>query len=290
MKEFAPSTASKFWPPDWYMDQVNNSFVRKEFVINTDQNGFIKPHADCGECRNNLVVLGDSVVESMYMDESLRMCSALDRKINYISQDELRVLNAGYSGSTLLHMFNILLNKILPLRPTAILVMAGIVDVDAVARKASFWSKDKWLEPIISLDSDNPFRDNDNADEPRFQHRYAILALIHKLSLEFALPIYFATVPHLQIYEGEWVSSRITKEEFRNIANSRRLINNTTRKFCIKNDITLFDLELALMDRNDIFYDYFHFNELGGEAAAQALMDGGLVTALRFALEQGQTA
>lgn len=280
LKEYAPSTTSKFWPPDWYMNQVNETFIRKEFVIRTDNDGFIQPNAYCSKADEALIVLGDSVVEGMYMDECLRLCSILDKKINTGERRELRVLNAGYSGSTLLHMFNVFLNKIVPLRPTAVLVMAGIVDVDAVSKKDSFWSKDKWLEPIISLDSDNPFRDENFADKPHLSHRYALLELFHKTSSEFDIPIYFATVPHLQIYGSDWVKSRITEKDYRLIVNNRRLINNTTRVFCIKNNVPFYDLELSLGDRDDIFYDYFHFNEIGGSVAAQALIDAGLIEAL----------
>lgn len=279
LKEYAPNATSKYYPPDWYINQVNKSFVRDEFVINTDRNGFIKPHAASEDRETNIVVLGDSVVEGMYMDENLRMCAVLDRIVNRLSDVDLRVLNGGYSGSTLLHIFNLLLNKIVPLRPTAIIVMTGIVDVDAVERKASFWTNDKWLEPIISLDCDNSTRDNIFTDDLHFRDRYAILALFKWVAAEFGLTIWFATIPHHQLYLGDWITSNLSEEDFRKVVSRRRAINNTTRTFCIKNDIRLFDLELLLSDRDDIFYDFFHFNQLGGEAAAQAFMEGGLLGA-----------
>jgi len=262
------------------MDQVNDSFVRKEFVINTDRNGFIKPFADSEDRETNIVILGDSVVEGMYMDESLRMCAILDRLVNQQVDFGVRVLNAGYSGSTLLHIFNVLLNKVVPLRPTAVVVMTGIVDVDVVERKASFWTNDKWLEPIISLDQDNPSRDNDFTSSLHLRDRSAILSLFKAVGAEFNLPIWFATIPHHQIYRSEWIKARISEDDFRRTVSMRRMINDTTRTFCIKNDIALFDLELILMDRDDIFYDFFHFNELGGKIAAQAFMDNGFVGGL----------
>ncbi|QGY05194.1 SGNH/GDSL hydrolase family protein [Methylobacterium mesophilicum SR1.6/6] len=277
LKEYAPCASSRFSPPDWYMNQVNSSFVRKEFVINTDQNGFIKPYADSADSERSIIVLGDSVVESMYMDESLRICAMLDKYVNQQSDHNLRVLNAGYSGATLLHAFNVLLNKIVPLNPTAVVIMTGIVDVDVIERKASFWTNDKWLEPIITLDRDNPSRDNDLTDDLRIQHRFAILNMFKCVSVEFGIPIWFATVPHQQNYNNDWVKTRMSETDFKKTVVGRRFVNNSTRIFCIKNDIPFFDLELSLLDRDDIFYDFFHFNELGGSVAAQAFIDGGLV-------------
>jgi hypothetical protein len=49
--------------------------------------------------------------------------------------------------------------------------------------------------------------------------------------------------------------------------------------------VPLFDLELRLADRTDIFYDMFHLNAVGGEAVARSLIACGFAARLQTAID-----
>ncbi len=117
LKEFPPSSVIHNTPPDWYLLAKDSTLVNREYVIRTDQNGFILSGPNVKSAEIQVIVLGDSVVEGMYVDEGARMCSCLESSLSGAVGTPIQVLNGGYSGATTLHLFNTFLNKVVPLKP-----------------------------------------------------------------------------------------------------------------------------------------------------------------------------
>jgi len=123
--------------------------------IATDQNGFILPEPASKPGCPTVIFLGDSVIEGMFARPETRLCSRLQDILSNEEGVHVAVLNAGYDGATILHSLNTFLNKIVPLRPVAVVLMTGMVGFDVALLKASFWSRDCWVEPTIDLDEIN---------------------------------------------------------------------------------------------------------------------------------------
>ena len=283
LKEFPPSSEISNTPPDWYIAARDSSLILQAYKITTDQDGFILPRSGGRTHGRKIVVIGDSVVESMFTEPELRFCS----KLEDILCDELgldvTVLNGGYGGATSLHSFNVFLNKLIPMRPAAVILMTGIVDADVAYLKASYWSHDCWVEPIVDTTATNTWRDNDKLPAPSFDDRTKMLTMFAMASELFDIPLWYATVPHRQVFSGEYVQKAFSnRADFDRQVDVRKRMNDVTRRFAINAGSPLFDLELELGERSDIFYDMFHLNPLGSEAVARGLIECGVGDLLRI--------
>lgn len=278
LKEFPRSVEIINTPPEWYVEARDSSLIRQDYKIQTDENGFIKSDPDNNLDAPRLVFLGDSAIEGMYVIPEARMCSKLQSILKKEYGVEVRVLNGGYSGATALHSFNTFINKVIPLRPAAVILMTGMIDASVALKQASFWSQDCWIEPIIDLRRVNTWRDNNERNSPSFDDQIKLLMIFSAASRIFETPLWLATVPHRQLYHGEYVAKAFKGHaEFAREVDQRRAVNDVTRRTAIKQQLPFFDLELDLVERTDIFYDMFHLNSIGGEVVARSLIKLGFV-------------
>src|SRR5205823_6898550 len=106
LKEFPKSAELSHTPPDWYLAVSTPSLVKQPYKIATDENGFILPEPVSKPGCPAVIFLGDSVVESMYAHPQTRFCSRLQDILGKEEGTYVALLNAGYSGATVLHSFN----------------------------------------------------------------------------------------------------------------------------------------------------------------------------------------
>ena len=282
LKEFPPFAELINRPDDSYIAERDGSLVQSNYVMNTDGDGFIRSSNRTSPDGKQIIVLGDSVVESMYADPDQRFCAQLEKILRADYDADVAVLNGGYSGATTLHMFNVFLNKIVPIKPVAVILMIGIVDVDVASLRASYWNNDCWLEPLVDLDTFNQSRDVDTVPTANFDDRRKLLQLWSDAARLFEIDLWFATIPHRQAFEGDYVRKAFKDEgEFRRQVALRRTMNEVTRRAARDDGRRLLDLEAELAERSDIFYDMFHLNPAGGEAVARAMLKCGIGSVLQ---------
>lgn len=126
--------------------KFEDTLEEKAYRLRIDENGFIMPSRIHENPDFSLVFLGGSTTECLFVDEELRfpyragvlLGQRLDKKIN--------AYNGGRAGNNSLHILNLLLNKVVPLRPDAVIFMENVNDVNAqLFFRNSYWN-------------DNPFR------------------------------------------------------------------------------------------------------------------------------------
>jgi hypothetical protein len=282
LKEFPQNTEIVNTPPDWYVAARDPSLVQQPYRIKTDDNGFILPEPLGKQNCPVIIFLGDSVLEGMFSLPEDRICSRTQALLEREKGLDVVILNSGYSGATALHSFNTFMNKIIPLRPSVVVLMTGMIDFDVALAKASFWSRDCWVEPIIEIGKDSQFRDEEKWSEPCFENQARLMTMFAAASRIFELPVWFTTLAHRQIFAGPYVEKAFkNRDDFGREVNRRRAVNEVTRQTALRNNIPLFDLERDLADRNDIFYDMYHLNAVGGEAVAQSLLKYGFAELLQ---------
>jgi GR25 family glycosyltransferase involved in LPS biosynthesis/glycosyltransferase involved in cell wall biosynthesis len=282
LKEFLRSTQGFNTPPDWYIASADSSLKAEPFAVRTDPNGFILPEPQPRPGAPKVIFLGDSFLEGMFARPEDRVCSLLQEILNKEASIDVAILNAGYSGATALHSFNALINKILPLHPAAVVLMTGMVDFDVARLKASFWSHDPFIRPIIELNGIDPPRDQDSHSEPHYGDQTRLMLMFAQASRVFDIPLWLATIPHRQLFTGEYFEKVCTtRVDFENGMQRRCAINDVTRRVAEQTSTPLFDVERDLRDRTDIFYDMFHLNAAGGEAVARSLLKCGFAERLK---------
>jgi hypothetical protein len=253
--------------------------------MKTDENGFVLPEPTSKPNCPSVILLGDSVVEGMFARPEDRLCSRLQDILAREQGVDVAVLNGGYSGATILHSFNTFMNKIIPLRPAAVVLMTGMVDFAVALVKASFWSRDCCIEPIIEIGANNQWRDPDRRSEPSFEDQSRLMAMFFAASRIFEVPVWYATLPHRQVFAGAYAEKAFkSRGAFDREVNLRLGVNGVTRGIALRDSVPLFDLERNLADRTDIFYDMFHLNAVGGEVVARSLIKCSFAERLKAAI------
>jgi lysophospholipase L1-like esterase len=115
--------------------------LQETYPMATDKEGFIEPARRHQQPDLNIVFLGGSTTECMYVAPdnrfplltALKLEQALDLKINGI--------NAGMSGNNSMHSLLLLLGKVVPLRPDFVVLMHGINDIGALSSNGTYWIK-----------------------------------------------------------------------------------------------------------------------------------------------------
>ena len=85
-----------------------------------------------------------------------------------------------------------------------------MVDCDVAVIKASFWSRDCWIEPIIDVGKENQWRDSDWRGEPSLEDQLRLMTMFSAAGRVFEVPVWYARIPYRQIFEGAHVAKRFT--------------------------------------------------------------------------------
>src|SRR4030042_1745628 len=106
--------------------------------------GLCQPHL-------TLVFLGGSTVACIYVEEENRfpylVCNLLAQKTG----KRITSINSGVGGNNSLHSLDILLNKLVPVRPDVVVMMHNINDLVALIFERTYWSKNPSRAAIVNF-------------------------------------------------------------------------------------------------------------------------------------------
>lgn len=134
----------KEYPPDLDLKLAvpSNLALNKKFTeLKTDKNGFISDSLRIKEDDNlsDIIFLGGSTSECLFVDESNRFPLLVDVKLDSIIGKNIKVTNAGVSANTSLHSTFTLLSKGLVLKPKVAFILHNINDLSSLNRTKSYW-------------------------------------------------------------------------------------------------------------------------------------------------------
>ncbi|HUT88040.1 MAG TPA: SGNH/GDSL hydrolase family protein [Thermoguttaceae bacterium] len=112
----------------------------REVRFRTDENGFILPTGNPQVADHTIVFLGGSTTECLWVDESLRFPHLVGVRLSERTGRAVSSLNGGVSGNHSLHSLDILLNKVLPLRPDTVPLMHNVNDMVTLIYAGSYWN------------------------------------------------------------------------------------------------------------------------------------------------------
>ncbi|MCS6771121.1 MAG: SGNH/GDSL hydrolase family protein [Kiritimatiellae bacterium] len=127
LREHAPNQNRWVRPTREYMQGVD-SLERKFYRLATDENGFIMPSAIHETPDIELVFLGGSTTECLYVDETNRFPYLAGRLLESRTGLRINSYNGGHSGNHSMHSLNVLINKVLPMQPDAVILCHNIND------------------------------------------------------------------------------------------------------------------------------------------------------------------
>ena len=236
-----------------------------EFVISTDNNGFIKTgnydnsnyNVYDGE-GDTIIILGDSFVECMFVPEKNRFCSVAERILVEKYNKKYFIYNGGMSGSHMLTCIFSLLAKVIPLNPKIVILFLPAIDFGIARFVDGYWNNDKNYSIFFNIS--NKSEEMRNADisyltESKYLTMIDIFVNILK---KFKIDYYICSRPYLK----------------RN--DIRREMNKIALSHCKKEKYKYFDFDMILEDRcSTLFYDNIHLHEQGsiimGEVLAKTI-------------------
>jgi hypothetical protein len=150
LRENPPLYRGYCTPEDSYLKYVD-SLEKKNYLLRIDDKGFIIPskiheHADV-----TLAFLGGSTTECLYMDEKSRFPYLAGRLLEQETGLKINSYNAARGGNNSLHSIDILLNKVIPLRPDAVIMMHNINDLNILLFETSYWVEKSSRSPVVEL-------------------------------------------------------------------------------------------------------------------------------------------
>jgi lysophospholipase L1-like esterase len=151
LREHKPLYSGYIYPTD--EDLYNAELLeRKKYLLRVDKNGYIMPSQIHPEADLNLVFLGGSTTECLYMDEKERFPYLVGRLIENELHLKVNSYNSGKAGNNSLHSIDILLNKVMYINPDIVIMMHNINDLIILLFEKSYWNDNKYKSPIIEVE------------------------------------------------------------------------------------------------------------------------------------------
>lgn len=261
LKETAPNQDVMRARPEGYLEATDGTVGDGPWRVRTDRHGFIMTGNDIREDVPPLVFLGDSFVESTFTPEGVRFVSHVER----LFADhgiEYRCLNGGYSGATTLQLFNVFLNKIVPLvgRGGRIVFFLPQSDLPIYFRPHSYWYPTDRYATVLP-----PF-EPEAMDLPKGPRALtSILGLAVWAAREFDIGLVLVTSPHRHgsRERDKFLAERISEEQHQSLLQRRAEIRQAVQSFALDSGVVLIDADAEFLERPEIFYDELHLNDVG---------------------------
>jgi lysophospholipase L1-like esterase len=147
LREFNPLYRDVLVPDPDYL-RKSDSLEAKKFTMRVDRQGFIMPSKVHDHPDLTLAFLGGSTTECTYVEEENRFPYLTGRLIEPQAGLKVNSYNAGRSGNNTLHCLNILLNKVVNLKPDIVVLMENINDLAILMYEKTYWNTNPSRSPI----------------------------------------------------------------------------------------------------------------------------------------------
>ena len=273
LREFRPNFSSTVRPSNDYIETTDGSLLQEDYLVRTDSEGFLLTGNE-GRGSTPIYILGDSFTEAVFEHEGQRFSDIFERTIIERNLD-YRVLNGSYSRSTLLHIFNVFINKIL--RPnvvegTTVLLFKPQIDVRVVNAPGSYWNEYGLFAPIFpaNLQSEEITHDLDQDTDSGER----LLHLMADACERFGIRLVFGTCPaRNSTRQNDPILFKYfdSEEEALRRAEQRNSSNDLMRRVAKTRGLQLIDADHSFAGRTDLLYDYTHMNSAGQQHLADLL-------------------
>jgi lysophospholipase L1-like esterase len=134
--------------------RMSDGLAQKPYVLRVDRQGFIMPAKVHEHPDLTIVFLGGSTTECTYVDENLRFPYLAGRLLEQQTHLKVNSYNAGRSGNNTLHCINVLMNKVVNLKPDVVVLMENINDLAILIYEKTYWNNNPSRSPLIEKKPD----------------------------------------------------------------------------------------------------------------------------------------
>lgn len=206
----------------------------------------------------SLFLLGDSFVESLFVEEGERFAAQLER----LMPEDWRVLNGGYSGTTTIHLATMLLAKILPMVTSRdrIVFFIGQSDLFALASPGYYWDDASAITPVrpplnVGTVGTSP-------DVAASRAIDALLSIADSFDLNYgvvAAPFRDSSFPGDPVLRAVYGNDR---NRYERLTSLRRVVQQEAKRSAERHGKPFLDAQTAVAGPQ-CFYDLLHLNSTG---------------------------
>jgi lysophospholipase L1-like esterase len=262
LKEFRPGTRLLLAMPRNHLPYTDNAFT-KRYRYDIDANGFIVPSRKYNRPDKVIVFLGGSTTECMFVDQDHRFPYVVGEILERDTGAKVNSYNGGMSGSNSLNAIDVLINKVIPLKPDIVVFMENINDLSTLLYEGSYWSRGQKLFP----------------DQAKMVHDFAadLQTIVCICKAWGIVPVLMTQANRVTDHPDPVVLAYITREglkrglsyqEFKTLYDA---FNDTIREVGRKNQVMVIDLAREVPPDKKYLYDLVHFNDAGSQLAAQII-------------------
>ncbi len=260
LREYRPNQEKYERPSRNYLKNIAPSTLeRKYYRVATDENGFIKPSNIHENPEVKIVFLGGSTTECLYMEENERFPYLVGRMIEENTGKKTNSYNGGVSANESLHSINVLVNKVLPMKPTMVVMMHNINDLVILRSQGTYWYQDSLKSHVqtaknvftrFEFPPKNETFDN-QAISDEFRHNLQTFIAICKI--RNIIPILMT--------QGNRVKDDLLYHRF----------NDIIREVGESEKVMVIDLAKEIPSEPVYFYDAYHYTPAGAKLAATTI-------------------
>ncbi len=142
--------------PTAQMLRESDTLVNQPYLFRIDADGFIMPSRVHDHPDLTLVFLGGSTTELTYVDENNRFPYLTGHLLEKQLHLKVNSYNGAKSGNNSLNSIDILVNKVIPLKPDIVVMMHNVNDLSVLLydRANSYWTTNPYRSPLISKPPD----------------------------------------------------------------------------------------------------------------------------------------
>jgi lysophospholipase L1-like esterase len=148
LREFNPLYRDVLAPNQEAM-RTSDGLVQKPYTLRVDRQGFIMPAKIHDHPDLTIAFLGGSTTECTYVDEDKRFPYLVGRLLEGRTHLKVNSYNAGRSGNNTLHCLNVLLNKVVNLKPDIVVLMENINDLTILMYDKTYWNDHPSRSPLM---------------------------------------------------------------------------------------------------------------------------------------------
>lgn len=276
-----------------------------ELLFRTDGNGYILPFGGNIYADSIIFFVGGSTTECYRMPENKRFPYLVGQQL-FEHGKNVCTVNAGISGNNSLLSLNIILNKIAPAKPSRIVLMHAINDLNIYVKNESYWHVtnkysnlrlntvidnnwlQRWLPTSYGLTQKIKSAQKENNQLLELNNLNQNLTL--KLTEDFKrnLNLFVLTckqfgIEPILMTQARAFGKNANKKHLNGVAGILRKgdgyfdqyislfdsLNQTTRTVSTAFNIKLIDLDRELTGDTACFYDAIHYNKHGSERVAE---------------------
>jgi len=150
LREQRPRRQMRLQFPQNHLPYTDNVFTQT-YKVDIDANGFIKPSQKHAAPDLSIVFLGGSTTECMFMGELNRFPYLTGAILEQETGRKINSYNGGLSGNNSLHAIDLLVNKVIPLKPRVVVFMENINDLSTLLYQKTYWSENNVRAPLETL-------------------------------------------------------------------------------------------------------------------------------------------